>query len=200
MITSPIRKTNLMVLAGALLMAGCGGSVVSSGALFEVTNDTYDAVDVYVDGTFVDTIQSNTVHTLDLGPGGFIHNVQIYKSGSNGGYQLNNDDVAFPDGVTKWDVYDNAPVVTVANNYQVGEAGAECVQVLVDGQQALFDLSSDNPYTPPSDSQICPGESGFLLVDYGPHRVEAVGVTSGTPYVDDTQTYGDGIHVPYKFP
>jgi len=194
----------VLLLGSAPLVSGCSGGNAASGpppneALFDMTNDTYDAVDVYIGGAYIDTIQPNNTHEYDLGLGGVVYNIQIYESGDHN-YQLNNDDVVFPAGVTTWDVYDNAPVVVVENQFTNGEAGAECAYVYVDGQSQVFDLTAGNRWTPPSDTRICPQETGFLLVDYGTHTVEAVGVTSGLSYSPDTGVYGGGTHVTYVFP
>ncbi|HTP26097.1 MAG TPA: hypothetical protein VMK12_10610 [Anaeromyxobacteraceae bacterium] len=186
-------KANL-VWVGCVLLAACSGRVGSSNdATFDITNDTYDAVDLYVDGNFVDTLQANTNHTYDLGPGGDIHNVQLFKSGDPN-FQLNSDDVPFNAGVTQWDVFDNAPVVTIQNELA---AGGECVHVDLDGQPQLVDLTKGTKFTPPSDQQVCPGEGGFFLVAFGDHAVEVVGVTSGFPYVTDSAAFVDATHITY---
>jgi len=193
-----LRPALALPLWGALLCAGCGNSR-SSDAIFDMSNDTYDAVDVYIGGQFIDTIPSNSTHSYDLGPGGVVYNIQIYEAGDQN-FQLNNDDVSFPPGVTTWDVFDNAPVISVQNAFALNEVGAECALLLVDGQSETFDLTGGTTYTPPADTQVCPQETGFFLVDYGTHDVVAQGVTSGTVYINDSQAYTDATHVNLSFP
>jgi len=185
------------LLLGGVVLSGCGGRT-SDEAFFVMTDDTYDAVDVYIGGAYVDTIQPNDTHSYDLGPGGAVYNVQIYESGDLN-YQLNNDDVLFPAGSTSWSVYDNAPIVIVPNNWQPSQASAECVYATVDGTAQSFALTG-NRYTPPSDTQICPQETGYFLVDYGSHTVDVVGVTSQSLYYHDQEAYADGTHVTFAVP
>ena len=186
-----------LILGSMAVITSCGASSPPPDAFFDVTNDSYDAVDIYVGGQYLATLQPNTANSYDLGPGDVIYNVQIFESGDQN-FELNDDDVSFPSGVTTWDVYDNAPVILVDNQFATGTG--ECANIFVDGQAQEFVLSSSDHWTPPSDTQICPQETGFFLVDFGTHTVTTVGVTSGTTYDDSQQVYGDGTHVTYTLP
>ncbi len=189
----------VLVLAAFGPIMGCSTSSTPTPppeAFFEVTNDTYDSVDVYVNGVFLSTVSAGTVNTYDLGPAG-TYNVQIYKNGDLS-YLLNNVDTAFVGGTTAWDVYANAPVVLVQNNYALGSG--ECVDAYLDGYSVPFALSGGTTTTPPADSTICQGETGFFLVAEGSHHVEVYGSVTSNVYHDDTRTYVDATHVTFTLP
>jgi hypothetical protein len=165
--------------------------IIPGDAFFDITNDSYDDIDLYVGGLKMDTIPAGTTFSYDFGAPA-VYNVQIYKAGTS--QLLNNDDVAFPSGDTTWDVYDNAPVVTVQNNTTL--TTDESVDIAVDGLAYKFAI--EDPGQPTVfDSLLLPGETGFILVDINTHTVEVDGDSTGIQYVFDTEQYVDATHLTY---
>ncbi|MBI3543768.1 MAG: hypothetical protein HY075_10895 [Deltaproteobacteria bacterium] len=188
------KKLLAALVLGAAMTAGCGpGPVIVGDAVFDMTNDTYDTVDVYIGGAYMDTIAAGETHSYDMGLPA-TYNVTIFKAGTQ--ELLNSVDTFFAEGVTTWDVYDNAPVVLVQNNY---DNSGEAVDVFVDGQAVSFAIENPGQQTA-FDATILPGETGFYLVEIATHRVEVFGTVTNDLYHDDTRTYLDADHVTFLVP
>lgn len=192
--------SGLVALFSIVLATSCvvGGGTpptpVGQEAYVDVTNDTFDSVDVFVDGTFMTTIFSGETHTYDLGYAGS-HRVQVYRTGDPL-YVLNDVVDYFPAGVSTWDIYDNAPVVLVENK----TSSSECVDAYVDSTAVQFAIGNTWNSNVAFDRTICPGETGFYLVDLGLHSVRLYGESSDHLYYDDTRTYFDATHVSFPIP
>jgi hypothetical protein len=194
------KKLLAALFLGSLLAAGCGGSNPPPGVPYlELNNDTYDHIDVYIDGAYMDTLHPGDSNSYDMDTEANHHVVLTFAGDRT--QVLNDQTLYFPGGTTtSWDVYTNAPVVLLQNNYALGDLGSECLTGYVDGAAASFAIGSSWSSGVAFDATVCQGETGFYLVDIDNHRVVTQGSASGDIYHDDTRFYADTDHVVFTAP
>jgi hypothetical protein len=189
------KKLVSVAFIGSLLAIGCGPGPAPSSPILDMTNDTYDSVDVYIDNVYMDTLTPASTHSYDMAVEGS-HRVVLTLAGASN-YVLNDLTNYYSDNtVSAWDVYDNSPVVLVENDFS--PIAGECVTGFVDTIAAQFAIEGGS--TTVFDATVCQGETGFYLVSLDTHRVEVYGYTTSFQYHDDTRAYADADHVTFQVP